>query len=332
MTNTVLVTGGAGFVASWCVAELLKQDYVVRATLRDLSRAERIRQALAPETQAKGELAFVAADLTEDAGWDSAMEGVDYVLHVASPLGGAVRGDLIAPAREGTLRVLGAAAKAKVKRVVMTSAAAAARAPLASKAVNDESVWADPNDPQFDAYRRSKILAERAAWDFIHAEGGAMQFTAILPGAVFGPVLLKENLGSAAIIQGLLNGRPSGAPRLGFWVVDVRDLAALHIRAMIAPEAAGERFIAAGEFMWMKDIAAVLRARLGDAAAKAPQRELPDFAVRVSSLFAANLRQITPLLGKQIAQSSDKARRVLGFSPRPAAETVVACAQSLLTR
>jgi nucleoside-diphosphate-sugar epimerase len=212
----------------------------------------------------------------------------------------------------------------------MTSAAAAARAPLASKGINDESVWADPNDPQFDAYRRSKILAERAAWDFIRAEGGATQLAAILPGAVFGPVLLKENPGSVAVIQGLLNGRPSGAPRLGFWVVDVRDLAALHVTAMTAPEAAGERFIAAGEFMWMKEIAAVLRARLGDAAANTPQRELPDFAVRVSSLFMPNLREITPLLGKKIAQSSDKARRLLGFSPRPAADTIVDCAQSLL--
>lgn len=330
MAETVLVTGGAGFVGSWCVAELLKQGYSVRATLRSLARADGVRTGVMAETSGKGELSFVAADLTNDAGWEEAMAGVGFVLHVASPLGGTVSGDLITPALDGTLRVLRAAVKAGVRRVVMTSAAATARAPLSSAAVNDETVWADPDDPQFDAYRRSKILAERAAWDFMRAQG-ATQFTTILPGAVFGPVLLKENFGSVAIIKGLLNGRPSGVPRLGFWVVDVRDLAALHVKAMIAPEAAGERFIAAGDFMWMKEIADVLHGRLGDAAAKVPKRELPDWAVRASSLFVANLKQITPLLGKKIDQSSEKARRVLGFAPRAGADTVIDCARSLLS-
>jgi len=166
---------------------------------------------------------------------------------------------LIVPARDGTLRVLRAAVKAGVKRVVMTSAAATARPPLSSGRISDETVWSDPSDLQFDAYRVSKILAERAAWDFMSRNAGSTQFTAILPGAVFGPILSPQNLGSVQIIQGLLNGRPAAVPRLGFWIVDVRDLADLHIRAMSSPAAAGQRFIAAGEFMWMADIAAALR-------------------------------------------------------------------------
>ena len=210
---------------------------------------------------------------------------------------------LIAPARDGTLRVLRAAMKAGVKRVVMTSAAAAARPPLTSDRASDETIWSDPDDPQFDAYRVSKILAERAAWDFVGREGKDAALTTILPGAVFGPVLDAQNLGSVQIIQGLLKGRPGALPRLGFWIVDVRDLADLHIRAMTAAEAAGQRFIAAGEFMWMEEIAKTLRAQLGEAGAKIATRRLPDFVVRLLLPFMSNLRSLAPLLGRRFALS-----------------------------
>lgn len=153
----------------------------------------------------------------------------------------------------------------------MTSAAAAARPPLTADRASDETVWSDPYDPQFDAYRVSKILAERAAWDLVRAEGKETLLTTILPGAVFGPIRDAENLGSAQIIQGLLRGRPGVLPRLGFWIVDVRDLADLHVRALTAAGAAGQRFIAAGEFMWMEDIAKTLRAQLGEAGARYPR-------------------------------------------------------------
>jgi nucleoside-diphosphate-sugar epimerase len=255
------------------------------------------------------------------------------LLHVASPLGGDVSRDpnaLIAPARDGTLRVLRAATKAGVKRVVMTSAAAAARPSHGSDSVSDETVWADPTDRQFDAYRRSKILAERAAWDFMAGHTGSTSLTTILPGAVFGPVLTKENPGSVQIIHRLLQGRPAGIPRLGFWVVDVRDLADLHFRAMTAPEAAAQRFIAAGEFMWMEDIATTLRLKLGSRASKVPTRRLPNFVFRLLSLFIPLLRPLAPSLGRSNSLTSAKARRVLGFSPRRATTTVVDCAESLL--
>jgi len=330
VAQTVLVTGGTGFIAGWCIVQLLERGYAVRTTVRDAAKEQRVRAAVRGNTD---RLSVVVADLNDDRGWDAAVAGCDYVLHVASPLGGRPvkkRHALVAPARDGTLRVLRAAANAGVKRVVMTSAAATARPPLTSDRVSDETIWADPEDPQFDAYRVSKILAERAAWDFMQSEGKASMLTTILPGAVFGPLRDAENLGSVQIIHGMLRGRPGALPRLGFWIVDVRDLADLHIRAMTAAAAAGQRFIAAGEFMWMEGMAKTLRAQLGEQGAKVPTRRLPDFVVRLLLPFMANLRTLAPLLGRRFPINTDKSRKVLAFAPRPAAATLVDCARSLL--
>jgi len=330
--ETVLVTGGTGFVASWCIVELLQQGYQVRTTVRSLERGEAVRQAVSAEADTS-RLSFAAVDLMRDAGWAEAMAGVDKVLHVASPLGHGAPTDrmaLVAPARDGTLRVLKAAVAAGVKRVVMTSAAATARPRLESGVTSDETMWADPDDPQFDAYRVSKILAEKAAWAFMEAEGGATEFATVMPGAVFGPVLAAENLGSVQIIADLLEGRPPLLPQLGFWVVDVRDLAKAHVLAMTSPAAAGERFIAAGEFMWMEEVAASLRAQLGSRGDKLPRRRLPSWAVRLLVPFMPNLRTLAPLVGRKFMLDPGKARRVLGWQPRPAAETLQDCAESLL--
>ncbi|WP_104663141.1 NAD-dependent epimerase/dehydratase family protein [Ensifer adhaerens] len=331
MKETVLVTGGTGFVARWCIASLLKRGYYVRATLRDLGKTEAVRRSIATVSDATDPLSFARADLTGDDGWAEAMEGCTYVLHVASPLGsvaGGGRDAYVGPAREGTLRVLAAAVDAGVRRVVMTSAAATTRPPLASGLISDETRWADPDDPQFDHYRVSKILAERAAWKFM--EGKATEFTTVLPGAVFGPVLSSENLGSVKIIGDLVAGRPRFLPRLGFWVVDVRDLTDLHVTAMTAPEAAGERFIAAGDFQWMEDIAATLRTGLGTDGRKVPTRRLPTALVRLLAPLSPDLKPLAPLLGRKFALTSDKARRMLGFSPRPVSTTVLDCAHSLI--
>jgi nucleoside-diphosphate-sugar epimerase len=333
MVETVLVTGGTGFVAGWCIVELLERGYNVRTTVREMSRASAVRAAIARASKSADRLSVHAADLTSDDGWDATTDACDYVLHVASPLGRDAPQDrdaLVEPARGGTLRILRAATKAGVKRVVMTSAAAAARPPRGSNIVSDETVWADPSDRRFDAYRRSKLLAERAAWDFMAATGGATTFATILPGAVFGPLLTMENLGSVQLIQGLLEGRSPGIPRIGLWIVDVRDLADLHIRAMTSPQAAGERFVAVGDFMWMADVASTLRSRLGERAAKVPTRQLPNAVVRLMSLLTPQLRPFTADLGRKTATSSEKARRVLGFVPRPATTTVVDCAESLI--
>lgn len=333
MSETVLVTGGTGFVAGWCIVELLQRGYRVRTTVRSPAKESAVRLAIAAAHEFDDKLSFAIADLTSDAGWDAAMAGIDYVLHVASPLGtNAPRqaNALIEPARDGTLRVLRAAVKAGVKRVVMTSAATAARPPHRSNGTSDETVWTDPADRAFDAYRLSKILAERAAWDFMASHGGTTELTTILPGAVFGPVLSKDNLGSVQIIDRMLQGRPPGLPRLGFWIVDVRDLADLHIRAMTAPQAAGQRFLAAGDFMWMQEVAQTLRDKLGEKAARVPRRRMPDLVFKMMALVVPQLRMFTPELGRKLNLSTTKARRVLGFAPRSAQATIVACAESLL--
>ena len=334
MTTCVLVTGGNGFVGGHCIAELLRQGFEVRATLRDLRKQTAAREAIAATAVPTDALSFVAAELTLDEGWDAAMQGCAYVLHVASPLGATLPSDadeLIVPARAGTLRVLGAAARAGVERVVMTSSTAACAQRLrGADSYNDETIWTDPRDPDLNAYRLSKVLSERAAWDFMTKHGSSMTLTTILPSAIWGPVLTKDSLGSAQIIRRMLEGRPPALPNVGFCVVDVRDLAALHVRALLAPDAAGQRFIAAGDFLWFADMARILRDALGEAATKVPTRVMPDWMVRLLSLFLRPLKAITPTLGRRHVFDSGKARERLGFAPRAAEQTIVDCARSLL--
>jgi len=335
MAQTVLVTGGTGFVGGWCIVELLRRGYVVRTTVRSLAKEAAVRAAVASAAVATEALTVFAADLTKDDGWGAAVTGCDYVLHVASPLGAGGAGDgesLAIPARDGTLRVLAAATKADVKRVVMTSAATTATPPLAHaiSSMSDETVWFDPAEPDVDAYRQSKRLAERAAWDFMKRHAGRMTLTTILPGAVLGPVLTYDGAGSVELIGRLLQGRVPANPRLGFEVVDVRDLADLHILAMVSEQAGGERFLGVGDFMWMSDISQTLRTALGEAARKVPTRTLPDFVLRLMALFDRSLRSMTPRLGRAHRHSSAKAERVLGWCRRPAATTLVDCAQSLI--
>lgn len=335
MSETVLVTGGTGYVAGWCIVGLLERGYDVRTTVRSLTKEQAVRDAVATAVDAGDRLSFAVADLTADDGWDEAVADVDYVLHVASPLGNENTTDaqeLIVPARDGALRVLRAATKAGVKRVVMTSAAnAASPSDYKEEGVTDETLWTDPEDPTLIPYRRSKTVAEKAAWAFMEDQDGPTSLTTILPGAVFGPILTASNLGSVQIIARMVSGKMPGTPRIGLEVVDVRDLADIHLRAMAAPEAAGQRFLATGEFVWMREIAAALKAGLGEAGAKVPTRQLPDFVVKISALFDKSLRSIVVSLGRRNRHSTDKARKVLGWQSRPAAETVVACAQSLLT-
>jgi len=196
--------------------------------------------------------------------------------------------------------------------------------------MSDESVWFDPAEPNVDAYRQSKRLAERAAWDFMKRQDSGTTLTTVLPGAVLGPVLTSNGAGSVEVIGRLLQGRVPANPRLGFEVVDVRDLADLHILAMVSEQAQGERFLGVGDFMWMSEISQTLRTALGEAARKVPTRTLPDFVLRLMALFDRSLRSMIPRLGRAHRHSSAKAERVLGWRRRPAATTLVDCAQSLI--
>ena len=334
--GTVLVTGGSGYIGSWCVIGLLQQGYTVRATVRDLSREGAVRAAIASVVDPGNRLSFHAANLTSDDGWGAAVEGAEYVLHVASPLGVPEPkdpNDLIVPARDGALRAINAAIGAGVTRVVMTSSVAATSPNSKSPdGVSDETQWTDPQDAGASGYTKSKTIAEKAAWDLIGASGGPTTLAVVNPALVLGPVLSGDFSDSVQVIQRLLSGKVPGLPRLGFNIVDVRDVADLHIKAMTAPQAAGERFIAAGDFAWMADLAALLRARLGDQAAKVPTAKAPDLLLRIVALFDRDLQSVTPGLGRRRTFTSAKAQSVLGWRPRPMEDTVLDCARSLIAK
>ena len=333
-SEVVLVSGGSGFIGSWCVISLLQRGYRVRTTIRDLAREGAVRTAIGAVVDPGDRLSVFAANLTRDEGWDAAADGADYLLHVASPLGVPEPRDaqeLIVPARDGALRALRAAVKGGVRRAVMTSSVAATSpASRDPDGVSDETVWTNPADPGTGAYSQSKTIAERAAWESIATTGGSMTLATVNPALVLGPVISGDFSDSVQIIQRLLSGKIPGLPRLGFNIVDVRDVADLHILAMTEPQAAGERFIAAGDFAWMADLAAMLRARLGDGAAKVPTTRAPDFVLRLASLFDRDLKSVTPGLGRRQEFTSAKAERLLGWRPRPLEETVVDCARSLI--
>jgi dihydroflavonol-4-reductase len=215
--------------------------------------------------------------------------------------------------------------------VVQTSSVAAtSKPPGGGDSVADETQWTDPTLRGVSAYAQSKTLAEKAAWELIGASGGATTLATVNPALVLGPVLGHDFSESVQVVERMVTGRVPGIPRLGFNIVDVRDVADLHIRAMTAPEAGGQRFIAAGSYAWMGDIAAILRAKLGPDGAKIPTRKVPDFVIRLAGLFDKDLGSVTPGLGLKHDFSSAKAQQMLGWKPRPTEETVLDCARSLI--
>jgi nucleoside-diphosphate-sugar epimerase len=340
----VLVTGGSGFLGGWCVAELLARGHTVRTTVRDPAREAELRARigkLLPDAAGEAgtgtgvdeRLAVVVADLRDDAGWDGAAAECEYVLHVASPFPLVQPKDpdeLILPAREGTLRVLRAAFGAGASRVVITSSVAAVGGSAkGSDRRLDESDWTDLDDSSLTPYARSKTIAERAAWDLAEEMGATERLAVVNPGAILGPVGSSERSPSLEVVQRLLNGMP-GAPRIGFNLVDVRDVADLQIRAMTDPAAGGKRFVAVRSFEWMADLARILRERLGDDAAKVPKRRIPDLMVRAMGLFDPGVRSVTGQLGRRQEYSSARAEELLGWAPRPIEETTVDCARSMI--
>ncbi len=332
----VLVTGGTGFVGAHCIVQLLQAGYQVRTSVRSLTREGEVR-AMVREggVDAGDRLSFAAADLTSDVGWPEAVAGCAYVLHVASPFPPAIpqhEDELIIPAREGALRVLKAARDAGVKRVVLTSSfAAIGYGQKPQRAPFTEENWTDPNGEDVRAYVKSKTLAERAAWDFIASEGGALELAVVNPVGVFGPVLAADYSTSILLVQRLMDGAMPGCPRLFFGCVDVRDVADMHLKCMTHPGAKGERFLAvAGEFLSIVQIARILKRRTRAAARRAPTMELPDFLVRLAATRDPAVQQILPELGKRKNGSNAKARRVLGWEPRTNEECIVATAESLI--
>ncbi|MFC5582410.1 SDR family oxidoreductase [Rhodanobacter terrae] len=334
--STVLVTGGSGFIGGHAILQLLAAGHQVRTTVRSLKREGDVRAMLKQGGAEPGDrLSFVVADLESDAGWPQAAAGCDYVLHIASPFPPTLpkhEDELIVPAREGALRVLRAARDAGVGRVVLTSSfAAIGYGQKVQPAPFNETNWTDPAGEDVQPYAKSKTLAERAAWDFIAREGRTLELSVVNPVGVFGPVLGPDYSTSILLVQRLMDGAMPGCPQLSFGAVDVRDVADLHIRAMTHPAAKGERFLAvAGDFLSIRDIAKILKNRMGASARRVPTRQLPNWLVRLAALRDPAVKQILPELGKPKNATSEKARRVLGWAPRSSEEAIVATAESLL--
>lgn len=332
----VLVTGGSGFIGSHALLQLLEAGYDVRTTVRGMTRKAKVRALLRTGgIEPDGQLSFVAADLEDDAGWIDAVEGCEYVLHIASPFPASVpkhEDELIVPARDGALRVLRAARDRGVRRVVLTSSfAAVGYGHRPRDEPFDETSWTDLEGRAVSPYVKSKTLAERAAWDFVKGEGEGLELSVVNPVGVFGPVLGPDYSTSIVLIQRLMDGALPGCPQLSFGVVDVRDVVDLHLRAMTHPAANGERFLAvSGASMSILEMAKTLRGRLGEAAKRVPTRQLPNWLVRLVAIFDPEVRSMTPELGQRKHATNRKARGLLGWAPRTREDAIVAAAESLI--
>lgn len=331
MANTVLVSGGSGYIAGFLIRQLVAEGWMVHTTVRSLAKEAAVRELLAVD---QGRVKFFAADLNADAGWAEAMTGCRHVAHVASPLPTGVPKDaneLIVPARDGALRALRAAKAAGVQRFVMTSSVAAISYGRGRGVHNfTEADWTDLSKPGLTPYIQSKTVAERAARDWVAAEGGDMEYCSICPSVVLGPVWSRDYSASIGIVKKLLDGSLGACPDFGFGVVDVRDVADLHVRALTAPDMAGERFIASGRFIKLREAADILRAALGPEAHKVTTRNVPDWLVRVAAHFNPVAKAVVGELGSVRNQDASHAKAVLNWATRPVEQSIVDTARCLI--
>lgn len=334
MSETVLVTGISGFIAKHVALELLKQGHSVRGTVRSMDRADRVRATLAAHGGDVSRLSFAVADLDREEDWQQAVAGCRLVQHIASPFPlqqPRGREDLVPAARQGALRVLAAARAAGVERVVMTSSMVAMmyRANRPAEMAVRETDWTDPDWKAATPYIISKMRAERAAWDYVNRDWAPERLVAVNPGFVLGPALDADVGTSLQALAMILKGVYPAVPPVDFPIVDVRDLAALHVAAM-APAASGRRLIATGETWSMSRMAREMRAAHPERARRIPVGVLPAFAVRLLSLFDASLRTLRADLGVRPTGDSAYVTKLTGVDFRPAAEAVRAASQSLI--
>jgi nucleoside-diphosphate-sugar epimerase len=331
----VLVTGGTGFVAVHCIAQLLEKGYQVRTTVRSTKRTNEVTDMLrVAGIHSFENLSFVETDLLSDTNWDVAVEGCDYVLHVASPIYLGIPKDeneMIRPAVEGTLRVLKAAREAGVKRVVMTSnfGAVGYSHTDTTKVITEES-WTNPDEHGLSTYNKSKVMAEKAAWEFMKNEGGVLQLSVINPVGIFGPAFTSKLSSGFELLKRILDGSMKAIPNMTLNIVDVRDLVDLHIRAMTCEAANGERFLALSDgVMTLPEIAAFLKSHLGEKGDKISTRKMPDWLVEIAALFNPQAKALVPMLSRYRDASNEKAKGLLGWQPRSKEEALLATADSL---
>ena len=333
MTKKLLVTGASGFIGTHCIVELLNNGYQVRGTVRKLDRSEQIRAILKNHTQNTDRLEFAQAELTEPGTWEEVMPGCSGVLHIASPvpvIQPKNANEVIIPAREGALNVLKAAKKHGVSRVVMTSSVAAVFGKgREGSRVYSESDWADTDDPDQSPYSLSKTFAEKAAWEFVK-EKGAPELVVINPSFVFGPALESDYGSSLEILYKLLKGKYPLVPKLGFEIVDVRDVAVLHRLAYESPEATERRFLCSSGFRWLKEMSIFLRQNFPEYRKKIPVREMPNFLLKIISIFDRSVARFVSDLEIKKEVDVSPAHKVLGWQPRSPEESIEAGARSLI--
>jgi dihydroflavonol-4-reductase len=333
MTDTVLLTGISGFIAKHCAVRLLNAGYAVRGSLRSPKREEEVRAALRPHLTnpaSEAMLSFVTLDLTRDDGWTEAAKGTVAVMHTASPFPVSQPKDeneLIRPAVDGTLRVMRAAKAAGVGRVILTSSIVAVMKGVAGKTY-DEGDWLDPSAPGTTAYAKSKVLAERAAWDFVKDQAPDIALTTVNPGFVVGPPLDAEYGSSISVVKRFLSGKDPMLPAMAIPTVDVRDVAEMHLRALQRPQTAGKRYLAAADTLWFTDMAKAMKSAFPGR--KIPTKTAPAFLIRILSVFDSELRAILPQLGKIEYIDNRQAITEMGMTFIPAKEAVVASARFLV--
>ncbi len=335
MSDRVLVTGISGFIAAHTAEKLLGQGYQLRGTVRDKSKGETIRRALLDKTGSdEGQLELVEANLASDAGWEDAVKDCRYIQHIASPLPidpPSDREALVPEARAGAQRVLENGFSAGVERIVMTSSIASMIGqPDRKKTFHfGENDWSDPDWKPLPAYPVSKTRAELSAWAYVEAQGLKEKLTVINPGMVFGPDPYENASASLAVISSLLRGDFPRAPKVAFPIVDVRDVAAIHVGAMTSKDAGGRRLIAASNTLSFVEIADILRAAY-PAAKKLPKGELPNFILKILSNFDERVKTILSDLGIRHEADAAYVTNLTQVVPRPAKEAVLAAAESLI--
>lgn len=335
MSDLVLITGISGFIAKHVAKGLLEAGYRVRGTVRSSASAEAVRATLRASACNESRLTFIEADLEDDKPWSAAADGCRFVIHVASPFPMQQPRDreaLVPAARAGALRVLDAALRAGAERVVMTSSMVAMmyRAGRPRTITVREEDWTDPEWPSLSAYIVSKTRAEQAAWQHMQSQGARDKLVVVNPGFVLGPALDRQVGTSLGVIELILKGTYPAVPASEYPIVDVRDLAELHVRALTVASAAGRRLIAAGETMSMPQMAAVLRQGLGPSARRARTRALPDLLVRALSMVDRSLKSVVPDIGTRPVADSSYVTDMTGVRFRPAREAVLAAGMSLL--
>jgi len=337
MTDLVLLTGISGFLGGHIALELLTQGFRVRGSVRSLDKAEHVRTTLASHGADVSRLEFVALDLLSDTGWPEAMAGVRYLQHTASPFVVSMPDDkmeLIRPAVEGTERALHAAVANGVERIVLTSSMAAiayGHDTARTEPFTDRD-WTNLNGRGVNAYIESKTLAEMRAWEIMRAAGRETDLISINPSAILGPLLDDDPGTSAQMVKRLIDGSIPALPRIPFVIVDVKDVAEAHVKAMTAQDAGGRRFAMGAATMFMSDIAQTVRAAAGAKGSKVPTLKLPDIGVRLFALFDRDVRGLVNELGVVKVLDSRPVEALLGHPLTPADASIAATTTSLIAR